>query len=159
MDEREIRTPECIRVLSADDHPLIREGIAALLANQTDIVLVAALVSALVHANVRRTASALAARNEAENARNHALEAVMVLQIQLLRLRAETGRLVQEPEEEASEPEEEFEFDEAWYLERYPDVRAAIQAELIPSGREHYRRHGRGEGRKPVPDKVAAPAG
>lgn len=41
MDEREIRTPECIRVLSADDHPLIREGIAALLANQTDIVLVA----------------------------------------------------------------------------------------------------------------------
>jgi len=34
-------TPEPIRVLSVDDHPLLREGIAALIANRTDIKLVA----------------------------------------------------------------------------------------------------------------------
>ena len=30
-----------IRVLSVDDHPLLREGVAALVGNQTDMVLVA----------------------------------------------------------------------------------------------------------------------
>jgi DNA-binding NarL/FixJ family response regulator len=33
--------PDTIRVLSVDDHPLLREGIAALLANQKDIKLIA----------------------------------------------------------------------------------------------------------------------
>jgi len=33
--------PEPIRILAVDDHPLLREGIAALLANQTDMKLVA----------------------------------------------------------------------------------------------------------------------
>jgi YesN/AraC family two-component response regulator len=32
--------PDAIRVLSVDDHALIREGIAALIANQTDMSLV-----------------------------------------------------------------------------------------------------------------------
>ena len=75
----------------------------------------------------------------------------MQLQIQLLRLRAETGRLAPEPEPDEAVAEEEFEFDEDWYLERYPDVRAAVRAELLPSGREHYRLHGRAEGRQPAP--------
>jgi DNA-binding NarL/FixJ family response regulator len=30
-----------IRVLSVDDHPLLRDGVAALIGNQTDIVLIA----------------------------------------------------------------------------------------------------------------------
>jgi DNA-binding NarL/FixJ family response regulator len=33
--------PECIRVLTVDDHPLLREGIAALIGNQPDMTLVA----------------------------------------------------------------------------------------------------------------------
>jgi DNA-binding NarL/FixJ family response regulator len=36
-----VTRPDRIRVLAVDDHPLIREGIAALLANQADITLVA----------------------------------------------------------------------------------------------------------------------
>jgi len=34
-------TPETIRVMSVDDHPLLREGIAALIAVQKDMTLVA----------------------------------------------------------------------------------------------------------------------
>ena len=76
----------------------------------------------------------------------------MMLQIQLLRLRAETGRLAP-PEPDADDAaQEEFEFDEAWYLRKYPDVQAAVKAERISSAREHYRRFGRNEGRLPVPE-------
>jgi hypothetical protein len=40
-------------------------------------------------------------------------------------------------------------FDEEWYLSQYPDVRKAIQAGIISSGADHYRRSGYIEGRFP----------
>lgn len=39
--------------------------------------------------------------------------------------------------------------DEAWYLQAYPDVRAAIEAGNVPSAGEHYRRFGYFEHRMP----------
>lgn len=39
--------------------------------------------------------------------------------------------------------------DEAWYLQAYPDVKAAIQAGNVPSAGEHYRRFGYFEHRMP----------
>jgi ectoine hydroxylase-related dioxygenase (phytanoyl-CoA dioxygenase family) len=38
-------------------------------------------------------------------------------------------------------------FDERWYLETYPDVATAVQEGLIESGRRHFERNGREEGR------------
>lgn len=38
-------------------------------------------------------------------------------------------------------------FDEAFYLETQPDVRAAVERRLFASGLEHFVRHGRAEGR------------
>ncbi|MEM1427765.1 MAG: hypothetical protein AAGF75_14585 [Cyanobacteria bacterium P01_H01_bin.130] len=38
-------------------------------------------------------------------------------------------------------------FDEAFYLDSYPDVRAAVQAGVIPSGRSHFETSGIREGR------------
>jgi MoaA/NifB/PqqE/SkfB family radical SAM enzyme len=38
-------------------------------------------------------------------------------------------------------------FDEAWYLEAHPDVRAAVERRQLVSGLEHFARHGRAEGR------------
>ena len=40
-------------------------------------------------------------------------------------------------------------FDEAGYLAAYPDVAAAVQAGALASGREHFERFGRNEGRNP----------
>lgn len=42
----------------------------------------------------------------------------------------------------------EIEFDEAWYLSRYPDIAKAVQSGRWPSGLDHFLRHGRDEGRK-----------
>jgi SAM-dependent methyltransferase len=42
-----------------------------------------------------------------------------------------------------------YEFNEDWYRATYADVAAAVAAGLYASGRDHYARHGRGEGRFP----------
>ena len=44
----------------------------------------------------------------------------------------------------ASEP-----FDELWYLQIYPDIQAAVEANEIGSGLEHWNTYGRTEGRLP----------
>jgi hypothetical protein len=49
----------------------------------------------------------------------------------------------------AADPED-FEFDEEWYLHRYPDVAQAVRRHGR-TGRDHYVAHGRAEGRRPVP--------
>ena len=43
------------------------------------------------------------------------------------------------------------EFDERAYLSAHPDVRAAVQAGLFKSGRHHFDKHGKAEGRSNVP--------
>ena len=45
------------------------------------------------------------------------------------------------------------EFDEEWYLGRYPDVARSVSEGHLRSGLEHYLRHGCNEGRLPVPPK------
>src|SRR5664279_964321 len=55
--------------------------------------------------------------------------------------------VIQEPT--AADPED-FEFDEEWYLHRYPDVAQAVRRHGR-TGRDHYVAHGRAEGRRPVP--------
>jgi hypothetical protein len=42
------------------------------------------------------------------------------------------------------------EFDEDWYLHKYPDVKRAVDAGRIRSGLAHYRSHGKAEGRLPI---------
>jgi hypothetical protein len=46
-------------------------------------------------------------------------------------------------------PAEAADFDEAWYLRRYPDIAEAIAKGELGSGFEHYTRHGQAEGRLP----------
>ena len=41
-------------------------------------------------------------------------------------------------------------FDEAWYLNRYPDVKDAVKRGIVPLGREHYIQSGYYEHRAPV---------
>lgn len=47
--------------------------------------------------------------------------------------------------------DEPLQFDEEWYLRRYPDVARAIEEGRGKSGLEHYLAHGRSEGRLPLP--------
>jgi SAM-dependent methyltransferase len=42
-------------------------------------------------------------------------------------------------------------FDESFYLDEYPDVRAAVAEGHFTSGRDHYERFGRREKRRPLP--------
>jgi hypothetical protein len=41
-------------------------------------------------------------------------------------------------------------FDEAWYLNKYPDVKEAVKRGVVPSGREHYLQSGYYEHRMPT---------
>jgi hypothetical protein len=45
----------------------------------------------------------------------------------------------------------EGEFDETWYLRRYPDVARAVRARAFRSGHQHYIDYGKAEGRSPCP--------
>jgi hypothetical protein len=47
-----------------------------------------------------------------------------------------------------------LEVDEAWYLEKYPDVAEAIKAGKIESARQHFMFNGYFEGRLPFPMKI-----
>jgi len=42
----------------------------------------------------------------------------------------------------------QLEFDEQFYLSRYPDVREAVEKGDFASGHEHYLGHGQHEGRE-----------
>jgi hypothetical protein len=46
---------------------------------------------------------------------------------------------------------EHIDFDEEWYLRRYPDVALALKERPGSSGLAHYLLHGRNEGRLPAP--------
>src|SRR5271167_4513267 len=48
---------------------------------------------------------------------------------------------------------EAVEFDEEWYLGRYPDVARAVSEGRESSGLAHFLTHGRQEGRHPVPPR------
>jgi len=45
----------------------------------------------------------------------------------------------------------DFPFDEEWYLRRYPGIADAVREGRCKSGLDHYIKHGRAEGRIPVP--------
>jgi hypothetical protein len=47
-----------------------------------------------------------------------------------------------------------IEVDEAWYLEKYPDVAEAIKAGKMASARDHFMHNGYFEGRLPFPIKI-----
>ena len=53
--------------------------------------------------------------------------------------------------------EEELPFDEAWYLDAYPDVRDGVADGVHESGRDHWLRFGKAEGR--LPSGGSRPAG
>jgi hypothetical protein len=47
-----------------------------------------------------------------------------------------------------------IEFDERWYLSRYPDVAEAVNARVLKSGRHHFIEIGYFEGRRPCEFEV-----
>ena len=50
-------------------------------------------------------------------------------------------------------------FDEVFYLKEYPDVAAAVATGAFASGRDHYDKHGRSEGRLPSASKLGSRSG
>jgi virginiamycin A acetyltransferase len=51
-------------------------------------------------------------------------------------------------------PASKSDFDEEWYLARYPDVALAVQAGRVTSGFAHYQLSGGAEGRSSLPDDL-----
>jgi hypothetical protein len=49
-----------------------------------------------------------------------------------------------------------MDFDEGWYLARYPDIADAVKAGTFKSGKEHFLSNGYFEGRQPFPIVVDA---
>jgi hypothetical protein len=47
--------------------------------------------------------------------------------------------------------------DDVWYLQKYPDVREAVESGKVPAAREHYARFGYYEHRLPYPIEVDEP--
>jgi hypothetical protein len=47
-----------------------------------------------------------------------------------------------------------IEVDEAWYLERYPDIADAIKEGIVTSAQQHFVNDGYFEGRQPFPIRV-----
>jgi SAM-dependent methyltransferase len=68
-------------------------------------------------------------------------------------LRRFAGRVAARPRPPArareAPTEEEPRFDEAWYLDAFPDVREAVAAGVFESGLDHWLRFGKDEGRPP----------
>ena len=57
------------------------------------------------------------------------------------------------PDIEAADAGRPFSFDEAWYLDRNPDVAHAVALGKLSSGWQHYSMHGYAEGRLPAPSQ------
>jgi hypothetical protein len=69
--------------------------------------------------------------------------------------RLETVSAIHESHPPIPDPEE-FDFNEEWYLQKYPDVAAHVRAGGLPTGLAHYLAHGRTEGRLITPPTQAA---
>lgn len=55
------------------------------------------------------------------------------------------------PVQENIKVDDDMYFNEKWYLERYTDVAKAVKDKKFKNGKEHYLKHGKGEGRETVP--------
>lgn len=71
------------------------------------------------------------------------------LRAALRRFAGWSGARIRPPAQIQNAAHEEPPFDEAWYLDAYPDVRDAVAGGVFESGRDHWLRFGKAEGRLP----------
>ena len=108
------------------------------------------VIQALQADNTRLTA----VLHEIERERDAALAEVAILKAELAALQAseQATRDLQHAQEAAlARTGLSSGFDEVWYLDQYPDVRAAVEQGQLASGLQHYLLHGHKEQRKPKP--------